>query len=260
MSPRAVEAFASADLIVAEDTRRARKLLSHCGVKAPVISYHRGNERSRDAKLLEALAGGSTLVLITDAGMPGISDPGEELVRACIDRGVEIDCVPGPSAVLTALVLSGLPPGRFVFEGFLPRTKAARRRAYEALALEARTIVAFEAPHRLRASLADASQILGEERGVAVCRELTKLHQEIWRGALAGAAEHWREVEPRGEFVLVIAGALASDVEDEARDLINEALGAGGSTRDAAAAATPTGMTRKRAYDLALELAKGTKD
>lgn len=260
LAPRAVEELAAADVVVAEDTRQTRKLLNHAGIDAALVSYHKGNERSRDKKLILQMEAGSTVVLVTDAGMPGISDPGEELVRAAIDHGIDVSCIPGPSAVLAALVVSGQKTDRFVFDGFLPRTKAQRLKRLGELADDQRTIVLFEAPHRLRRALADASEMLGDTRRVSVCRELTKLHEEIWRGTLGAAVEHWSAIEPRGEFVLVIEGASrdAADAarEDAARREIEAALAGGASTRDAAAAAAELGISRKRAYDLALDLSK----
>ena len=211
LAPRAADVLASADAIACEDTRTTRKLLSLAGVSAPpLIAVHEHNEASMVAPVLERLRRGETVALATDAGMPGISDPGEELVRACVEAGVPVEVVPGPSAALTALVLSGFPTAQFVFEGFLPRKGGQRRQRLEAIAGERRTVVCFEAPSRVAATLADLTVVCGPERGVAIARELTKIHEDVWRGTLAGAVEHTKSSEPRGEHVLVIAPATAA--------------------------------------------------
>lgn len=255
LSPRMIECLATADRVVAEDTRRTRKLLSHAGISASMTSYHKGNQVAQDDRIIEMLHAGLTIALVTDAGMPTISDPGGDLVRRCADEGITVDCVPGPSAVVTALAVSGLETDRFVFEGFLPRSGAQRTRRLGQIASEERTTVIFEAPHRMRLTLASLLESVGPTRRISVCRELTKIHQEVRRSTVAEAAEYWSSVDPRGEFVIVIEGAADAPVdEDEQRELIRQALSRGASTRDAAAVAT--GLARKRAYALALEIAR----
>ncbi len=193
-----------ADLIVAEDTRRLRKLLSHLQVTPKrFVSYHPGNFERRNREIVDAVTAGALVAFTTDAGMPLVSDPGAELVAQALAAGADVDCVPGPSAVLQALVLSGFPASRFVFEGFLPRTASRRRKFFEGIAHESRPVVVFESPHRLLEALCDAREVMGPERKLAVCRELTKMHQEVLRTDLDGAIAHFSQHKPRGEFVLV---------------------------------------------------------
>jgi 16S rRNA (cytidine1402-2'-O)-methyltransferase len=210
-SSRLREALATADVIAAEDTRRLHRLARDLGVEitGSVVSYFEGNEERRTADLLEAAVSGATVAIITDGGMPSVSDPGFRLVRAAVQAGVPVTAAPGPSAVTTALAVSGLPSDRFCFEGFMPRKPGERRARLTALAGETRTLVFFEAPHRLAGMLADASAAFGPDRAAAVCRELTKTYEEIRRGSLAQLAE-WASVdEVRGEITLVVAGATA---------------------------------------------------
>ncbi|RIK05907.1 MAG: 16S rRNA (cytidine(1402)-2'-O)-methyltransferase [Acidobacteria bacterium] len=261
LSPRAVEVLSDADLIVAEDTRRTRKLLSHARISTKMISCHRDNESARLDGLLSRLEGGEALALVSDAGVPLISDPGALLVRACIDREIPVECIPGPSAITSALVVSGLPVDRFTFEGFLPRAQKARRSRLEGLAGEERTMVFFEAPHRMKAMLTDAALVLGATRQCAICRELTKIHEEVWRCSLREAAERFASVEPRGEYVVVIEGATPSDaeaheVEAAAREAIALALETGATPREAAAAGEVAGLSRSSAYKLAVSIAR----
>lgn len=261
LSPRAVEVLSDADLIVAEDTRRTRKLLSHARISTKMISCHRDNESARLDGLLSRLEGGEALALVSDAGVPLISDPGALLVRACIDREIPVECIPGPSAITSALVVSGLPVDRFTFEGFLPRAQKARRSRLEGLAGEERTMVFFEAPHRIKAMLTDAALVLGATRQCAICRELTKIHEEVWRCSLREAAERFASVEPRGEYVVVIEGATPSDaeaheVEAAAREAIALALETGATPREAAAAGEVAGLSRSSAYKLAVSIAR----
>jgi 16S rRNA (cytidine1402-2'-O)-methyltransferase len=200
--------LAEADVVAAEDTRRLRRLTSELGVvvSGRVVSYFEGNERERTAELLEALTAGQTVVVVTDAGMPSVSDPGYRLVAAAIEAGVDVTAVPGPSAVLTALALSGLPVDRFTFEGFLPRKPGERARRLGELADEPRTMVFFEAPHRLAASLEAMAEAFGAERRTAVCRELTKTYEEVKRGPVAELVK-WAADGVRGEITVVVAGA-----------------------------------------------------
>ena len=206
LTPRAAETLASVDLIAAEDTRRTGRLLAHVGlVDRPLVSFFEGNERERTEEVLRRLRDGATVALVTDGGMPTISDPGFRLVRACGAEGIDVRVVPGPSAAIAALAISGLPTDRFVFEGFLPRKAGDRKRRLESLAADPRTIVVFESPKRLKTMLAEALEALGD-RPVAVARELTKLHEEVVRGTLAGALARIDDTTLKGEVVVVIGG------------------------------------------------------
>lgn len=261
LSPRAVDALREADLIVAEDTRRTRKLLSHAQISTKMISCHRDNERARLDTLLSRLQDGEVLALVSDAGVPLISDPGALLVRACVAHEIPLECVPGPSAVTTALVLSGLPADRFVFEGFLPRTVKARRSRLQGLTSEERTMVFFEAPHRIKAMLADSVLTFGGDRRCAICRELTKIHEEVWRCSLDEAVARISPAEPKGEYVVVIAGANAADTgaqeaELAASEAIISALDTGLTPREAAAAGEAAGLSRSSAYKLAIAISR----
>ena len=269
ISPRAVEALATADVIAAEDTRRTRPFLTALGIPSGgrLVSFHGPHEAELAARLVgRIIERGERLVCVTDAGMPGISDPGERLVTAALAAGVAVEVVPGPSAALSALVISGLPTARFVFEGFLPRKGRQRAARLEALQAEDRTVVLFEAPHRLEATLADLAAAFGRDRPVAVARELTKKFETVWRGTLgeaAAASGTGAGPEPRGEQVIVIAPAPPSAAGGESADDAIEAalraeLAGGASTRDAAAAvAGRLGVSRRRAYSLATSLRRG---
>ena len=205
-SPRGVETLERADFIAAEDTRVSMKLLNHFGIKKPLVSYHEHNRASAGQTILTRLLAGETCALVTDAGTPAISDPGEDLVRLCGENNISVEAIPGCCAAICALAVSGLPTGRFTFEGFLPANKKERRTALLRLQGEERTMVFHEAPHKLRATLSDMAEILGD-RPVALCRELTKLHEETLRTTLSAAVALYAEREPRGEYVLVVAGA-----------------------------------------------------
>ena len=244
LSPRAVEALRGAALICCEDTRRTGRLLVHAGVAAARLAVcNEHTEAARISEVLATLGDGGDVAILTDAGTPGISDPGERLVRAVLDAGFVVTSVPGPTALVTALVTSGLATGRFVFEGFLPRSGRARRDRLAELAEERRTIVVYEAPHRVLRTLADLAAILGEDRPVAVARELTKLWETVVRGTL-GSVDLG---EPRGEYVLVLAGAPAP------REALRVELADGASTRDAAGAvARRLGIPKRLAYNLAV--------
>lgn len=209
-SPRGVETLQTADFIAAEDTRVSVKLLNHFGIKKPLVSYHEHNRAAAGQAILARLLAGESCALVTDAGTPAISDPGEDLVRLCGENGVTVEAIPGCCAAICALAVSGLPTGRFTFEGFLSANKKVRRTALLKLKCEERTMVFHEAPHKLRATLADMAEILGD-RPAALCRELTKLHEETLRTTLLQAAELYREKEPRGEYVLVVAGAQPAE-------------------------------------------------
>ena len=206
-SPRAVETLETVDFIAAEDTRVSLKLLNHFGIKKSLVSYHEHNHVTAGQAILSRLLAGESCALVTDAGTPAISDPGEDLVRLCGAHGVPVTAIPGCCAGIRALAVSGLPTGRFVFEGFLPVNRKNRRERLESLAGEERTILLHEAPHKLAATLEDLSAALGPDRRVTLCRELTKLHEEIRRATLGEAAAYYRENAPKGEFVLVVAGA-----------------------------------------------------
>lgn len=206
-SPRAVETLESVDFIAAEDTRVSVKLLNHFQIKKPMVSYHEHNHVSAGQSILNRLLAGESCALVTDAGTPAVSDPGEDLVRLCADSGVEVLSVPGCCAAVNALAVSGLPTGRFTFEGFLSTNKKERREHLASLQNERRTMLFHEAPHKLRSTLDDLCAAFGPERKIALCRELTKLHEETMRCTLGEAAEYYRENDPRGEYVLVLAGA-----------------------------------------------------
>ncbi len=256
ISPRAVDALRDADAICCEDSRRTGKLLERAGIarRAPLLVVNDHTEVNRIGEVLARLARGERIAVVTDAGMPGISDPGERLVRAASAQGFTVEVVPGPSAAVAALVVSGLPAGRFVFEGFLPRKGSGRSQRLEALATEPRTIVMYEAPHRLARTLVDLAEAFGEDRRVAIARELTKLHEEVVRGTLADALTWASENEPRGEFVLVVDGAPTAEeaTDDEVLDAVRAALARGLSARDAAAeVARSLGVPKRRAYSWA---------
>ena len=213
LSERAKKVLAEVDFVAAEDTRNSGLLLSRIGVKRPMASYHEHNKRDSGEAIARRLAAGESCALVTDAGMPAISDPGEDLVRLCGERGIPVCAIPGPSAVVTALAVSGLSTRRFVFEGFLPQKASERKEILDELSSERRTVVIYEAPHRLRDTLGELFDALGDRR-VAVCRELTKLNEEALRCTLREAIRHFEAVEPRGEFVLVIAGASGERAAD----------------------------------------------
>jgi 16S rRNA (cytidine1402-2'-O)-methyltransferase len=252
---RALRILKEVALIAAEDTRRARILAQRYEIETPITSYFEGNKLAKMETVLRALDAGD-VALISEAGMPGLSDPGYELVCTAIEHGYRVVPVPGPSAPVTALVVSGLPSDSFLYLGFLPRRPRDRRRLLAEVAQEQRTLIAFETRHRLRKSLADIEAVLGD-RPLAVCRELTKLHEEIWRGTISGARDHFAEVEPRGEFTLVIGGASQEHVRWEkarVRDALEELL-AEGLARPAAArrVAAASGWSRGEVYGLGLE-------
>ena len=209
-SPRAVAALEECDFIAAEDTRVTLKLLNHFGIKKPLVSYYEQNKRERGAQICDRLLDGENAVLVTDAGMPAISDPGEDLVAECRARGIAVGVVPGPTAVTTALAVSGLPTARFTFEGFLSVNKRSRRERLDELKHEPRTMVFYEAPHKLRATLDDLYRTFGDRR-ISLVRELTKIHEEVRLTTLSAAITHYEEQPPRGEFVLVVEGRQAEE-------------------------------------------------
>lgn len=257
LSPRAARALAEADLVAAEDTRRSGRLLAHLGLHRPLISYHEYNERERAPALLDRVARGETIAVVTDAGTPAIADPGYEIVRAAIARGLPVEAVPGPSAVLHALVLSGLPTDRFAFEGFLPRRAGPRRRRLEELAADARTLVFYLAPHRAGTELTEMAEVFGA-RPAALARELTKLHEEVWRGPLDELAARAASERVRGELTLVVAGApppVATDLADAELARRVAALTAAGTAKKPAIAevAARAGVSRRRVYQAVLD-------
>jgi 16S rRNA (cytidine1402-2'-O)-methyltransferase len=252
LTDRARRALAEADVIAAEDTRRTRGLLSHLGIAGPnLISFYDGNERRRVPELLEHLRAGRDVALVSDAGMPLVSDPGYRLVSACAEEGIPVDVAPGPSAAVAALAVSGLPTDRFAFEGFLPRKAGERRARLTGLAAEPRTLVLFESPRRVATLLAEAREALGERR-VAVVRELTKAHQEVLRGSLSEVAEQLRDREVRGEVVVVIEGATEpseAPSDDALAAEARELLARGARKREAAATvARRRGVPARRVY------------
>lgn len=258
LSPRAAEALAGADLIACEDTRHTRKLLTHAGITGrPMLSVHDANEAERVPKVLGLLAQGRTVALVSDAGIPAISDPGQHLVAEAIAAGHEVVVIPGPSAGVTALVASGLPTTRWVFEGFLPRSGAERKRRLAEVAAERRTVVLYEAPHRVRRTVEDLCAVCGPERRIALARELTKLHEEVWRGRLGDAPAHLASPEPRGEFSIVLEGGPEAPPADDGKiaAAVTERMEAGDSRRRAVeAVSVELSLPRRRVYDIALRL------
>ena len=213
LSERAVKVLSEVDLIAAEDTRNSRRLLSVLGIQKPMVSYHDHNRRERGEELVRHLRSGGSCALITDAGTPGISDPGEDMVALCAEEDIPVTLIPGACAAINALVLSGLPTAKFVFEGFLPAKQSDRKKVLTAMQNEQKTVIFHEAPHKLRATLTDMCDILGGDRRIALCRELTKLNEEIIRTTLGGACELYCEKDPRGEYVLVVEGAKSGASE-----------------------------------------------
>jgi 16S rRNA (cytidine1402-2'-O)-methyltransferase len=257
-SPRLVAALGSADVVAAEDTRRLRALAValEVTVRGRIVSHYDAVEVARLPALLEAIRGGATVLVVTDAGMPAVSDPGFRLVAACVQEGLRVTCLPGPSAVTTALAVSGLPCDRFCFEGFPPRRDGARRRWLAGLAREQRTWVFFESPHRLAATLAEAAKLLGADRRAAVCRELTKPYEEIRRGGLGALAE-WAAGGVRGEVTVVVAGAPVPGPPEVAdlTDEVSERVAAGERLKDAVSAvAAAHGVSKRDLYQAAVDV------
>ena len=258
MTFRGVRILQTVDLIAAEDTRHTGKLLQHFQIKTPQISYHEHNRSSRIPELLEQLNNGKAIALVSDAGVPGISDPGYELVKVCIEAGVSVVPIPGASAVVTALSAAGLPTDRFVFEGFLPAKAQARREYLESLQTESRTIVFYESPHRLQATLQDLADCFGSDRQIVLARELTKFYEEFWRGTIAEAILHYNEREPQGEYTLVVAGNSSQlpefslgELKAELSNLINQGVSLSQASRQLA---KMTSVSRRDLYQLALQL------
>lgn len=257
LSPRAIETLKTVDFIAAEDTRVTLKLLNHFEIKKPLVSYYEHNRAESGERIIARLIAGETCALVTDAGMPAISDPGEDLVRLCAENDVDVRVVPGPSAVVSALALSALPTGRFTFEGFLAVNKNARFEHLDSLRGEKRTMIFYEAPHKLLSTLRDMLEVLGDRR-VSLCRELTKIYEQTVRTTLSAALEYYAENAPKGEFVIVLEGAPdlpAAVSPEEAISMARELRASGMSIKDAAKRASQrTGVSRNVIYDGLLDL------
>ena len=258
MSPRALRTLEEADFIAAEDTRVTLKLLNHFGISKPLVSYYQHNKERSGERILERILAGENCALVTDAGMPAVSDPGEDLAVRCAEAGIEVTAVPGPSAVVTALALSALPSGRFCFEGFLSTSGKSRREHLDLLKGEKRTMIFYEAPHKLLKTLEDLRGAFGGGRRIALCREMTKLHEETVRTTLDGAVAMYAETPPRGEFVLVIEGAPEEAegqcTPEAALELVNRYRAEGKSLKEACRlAAGQTGYKKNELYDLSVQ-------
>jgi 16S rRNA (cytidine1402-2'-O)-methyltransferase len=256
---RALRVLRQVSVVATEDTRTTGKLLKHFDINCQMISYHEYSKQSHLERVLDALAQ-ADVALVSEAGTPLLSDPGYKLVQAAIEQGVDIVALPGPSAITTALAASGLPTDRFLFAGFLPRKQTERRKLLTEFAIQTVTLLFFESPHRVQASLADMVDIFGPERSISVCRELTKLHEEIWRGTVAGALKTWTNREPRGEFTLVVSGAAppAAWNEDQVEQALTQALSAGLTRKDAVRQITDqSGWAKRDVYALAQEIKVG---
>jgi 16S rRNA (cytidine1402-2'-O)-methyltransferase len=258
MTMRGIKVLQDVDLIAAEDTRHTGKLLHHFQIKTPQISYHQHNEQQRIPEFIGQLQAGKSIAIVTDAGMPGISDPGYLIVAACVAAGIRVIPIPGVTAVITAVSASGLPTDRFTFEGFLPVKGEERRDRLESVSGDARTLVFYESPHRLRQTLADFAQTFGRDRQIVLGRELTKLHEEFWRGDLGAAIEHYTRIEPQGEYAIVVAGAAVSQptISDEAieRALIELMLQGTSRSQASRIVAEQISQPRRYVYQLALAI------
>ena len=259
MTPRGVETLLNADFIAAEDTRVSRKLLTHFDVKKPLVSYHEHNKMTAGQEILERILAGETCALVTDAGMPAISDPGEDLARLCAENGVTVQAIPGCCAAVCALAVSGLSTRRWTFEGFLSANRNERRAELQELSGEERTMIFHEAPHKLRGTLADMAEILGGERKIALCRELTKLHEETVRTTLGQAAAYYETNEPRGEYVLVVEGRAKTDgpqmTLEQGVAMVLKRRAEGMKMKEAVrSVADDTGLNRNELYEAALKI------
>ena len=261
ISERALKVLSDVDFIAAEDTRNSLRLLTHFGISKTLVSYYEHNKREKGEEIVTRLLGGESCALVTDAGTPAISDPGEDLVVLCAQNNIPVTSVPGACAMITALTLSALPTARFVFEGFLPVTKKERRQRLDVLAREERTFILHEAPHKLKSTLSDLRDTLGGDRNIALCRELTKLNEEVCRTTLNGACDIYREKEPRGEYVLVIQGGDSKGIDEDSvacqmspKEAVEYFVEKGYSKKDAVkAAANLLHMTRNQLYSLLIE-------
>ena len=259
ISPRAKKTLAEADFIAAEDTRVSLKLLNHLELKKPLVSYYEHNKNESGPRIVERLLAGESCALVTDAGSPAISDPGEDLVALCAKAGVCVCAIPGPCAAVTALSVSGLPTGRFCFEGFLSTNKKSRREHLDSLKSERRTMIFYEAPHKLQNTLKDLTDAFGPERRISLCRELTKLHEQILRMTLGEAFAYYTENDPRGEDVLILEGAAEASVEaltlEDAVSLALERIASGASKKDAVREVSrETGFPKNALYDAVLRM------
>ena len=258
ISQRCRETLEAADFIAAEDTRVSLKLLNHMNIKKPLVSYYEHNRAESGQKILERILAGETCALVSDAGSPAISDPGEDLVALCAANDIVVSAIPGPCAVITALSISGLPTGRFAFEGFLSTNKKNRQEHLQSLLTEQRTMIFYEAPHKLLNTLQDMQAAFGPDRRISLCRELTKLHEEVIRTTLGGALDYYKELAPRGEYVLVLDGAApppATEVTlEDALALMEQKMAEGLSRKDAAKqAAKETGFSKNALYDASVK-------
>ncbi len=259
ISQRCRETLENADFIAAEDTRVSLKLLNHLGIKKSLVSYYEHNKAFSGEKIIQRILAGETCALVSDAGSPAISDPGEDLVRRCAEAGITVCAIPGPCAVITALSISGQATGRFCFEGFLSTAKKSRREHLESLKNERRTMVFYEAPHKLLATLEDMAQAFGQDRPISLCRELTKLHEEVVRTTLGQAIAKYTENGPKGEFVLVVAGAPETPqelpTEADAETRLKELLAQGLSRKDAIKqTARELDLPKNAVYEIALSI------
>ncbi len=259
ISTRCRETLENADFIAAEDTRVSLKLLNHLGIKKSLVSYYEHNKTFKGEKIVERILAGETCALVSDAGSPAISDPGEDLVKQCAAAGITVCAIPGPCAAITALSISGQATGRFCFEGFLSTAKKSRREHLDSLKEETRTMIFYEAPHKLTATLEDMAETFGSDRPISLCRELSKLHEEVVRTTLGGAIAKYAENPPKGEFVLVVAGAPEKAEEeatpDDAETLLRKLLAQGASKKDAVKQVTKLlGLPKNEVYDIALNI------
>lgn len=255
LSPRAIEALSSADFIAAEDTRVTLKLLNHFNIKKPLVSYYEHNKYASGERICRRMADGENCALVTDAGMPAISDPGSDLVQLCKNQNIPVTAVPGPTAMITGLVLSGLPTGRFCFEGFLSTSNKSRREHLQSLANESRTMIFYEAPHKLRKTLYDMEQVFGGERMISLCRELTKIHEEVLTFSLENAITHYKDTDPKGEYVLIVEGiSPESDPQmspDEALSVVQQFRNEGRSLKESCKLASQsTGFSKNELYSM----------
>ena len=258
ISIRCRETLENADFIAAEDTRVTLKLLNHLGIKKSLISYYEHNKATQGSRIVERILAGETCALVSDAGSPAISDPGEDLVKQCAAAGIPVCAIPGPCAAITALSISGQATGRFCFEGFLSTAKKSRREHLDALRKEQRTMIFYEAPHKLLTTLTDLREVFGGDRPISLCRELTKLHEEVVRTTLAEAVTRYTETPPKGEFVLIVAGAPAEQQEapseTDAAARVSQLMAEGVSRKDAVKqAAKELGLPKNVVYDIALK-------
>ena len=259
ISPRAKKTLAEADFIAAEDTRVSLKLLNHLELKKPLVSYYEHNKNESGPRIVERLLAGESCALVTDAGSPAISDPGEDLVALCAKAGICVCAIPGPCAAVTALSVSGLPTGRFCFEGFLSTNKKSRREHLDSLKSERRTMIFYEAPHKLQNTLKDLTDAFGPERRISLCRELTKLHEQILRMTLGEALAYYTENDPRGEYVLILEGAAEASEEaltlEDAVSLALERIASGAFKKDAVREVSrETGFPKNALYDAVLRM------